>query len=186
MGKNKGAVHLYQSSTDPAGVAEGDLWYDSTSHVLKHRDNSSTRWITNTGILNGVVFARNGSNTMDLDSMYRMAICPFALTIVSAWWNFESGSITASNTNYWTIYLLKHTAGGSGVNIVSGTTRVSGGTNPWGTTSANTPHTWDGWTWTGADCDQGDAIGMMASNTGSPSVAAPRGNVSLTVAYVQR
>ena len=183
MGKKKGAVHLYQSSTDPAGVAEGDLWYDSTSHVLKHRDNSATQQVLNKGIITGVVFARQ-STAMSLSSMYRMAICPFNLTIVSAWWNFESGAVTASNTNYWSVFLRKHTAAGSGVNIVEGTTRISGGTNPWGTTAANTPHTWDGWTWTGADCGQGDAIGLMITNTGSPSPTVPGGNVTLSVAYV--
>ncbi len=34
------------SSADPGSPVEGDVWYNSTSHVLKYRDNSATRTVS--------------------------------------------------------------------------------------------------------------------------------------------
>jgi len=40
------AVHLRGVDGNPTDAVEGDLWYDTTANVLKHKDNVGVKTIT--------------------------------------------------------------------------------------------------------------------------------------------
>lgn len=128
-----------------------------------------------------------GSTTAQTGHM-KFLIAPFPLMITAGWFSFYatgSGTITASNTNYWTFTLSKTFASGtfSGA-LVSATSQSSGGNALGLNMSANTPYSWNGFQWsdTQRTFAAGDILGFNIARTGTPNTA-PYGIVTVTVAY---